>query len=30
LDIDEYDENDLYEDNDANEDIVNNLIEGGD
>ena len=29
LDIDEYDENDLYEDNDANDDIVDNLIAGG-
>jgi hypothetical protein len=26
LDIDEYDENDLYEDNDANEDVVENLM----
>jgi hypothetical protein len=30
LDIDEYDENDLYEDNDANDDVVENLISGGD
>jgi hypothetical protein len=30
LDIDEYDENDLYEDNDANDDVVENLIAGGD
>ena len=28
LDIDEYDENDLYEDNDANDDIVENLMAG--
>ena len=30
LDVDEYDENDLYEDNDANDDVVDNLIAGGD
>ncbi len=30
LDIDEYDENDLYEDNDPNDDVVENLIAGGD
>jgi hypothetical protein len=30
LDIDEYDENDLFEDNDANDDVVDNLIAGGD
>ena len=30
LDIDEYDENDLYEDNDANDDVVENLTSGGD
>jgi hypothetical protein len=27
LDIDDYDENDLYEDNDANEDVVEHLLE---
>ena len=27
---DEYDENDLYEDNDPNDDVVENLITGGD
>jgi hypothetical protein len=30
LDIDEYDENDLYEDEDPNDDIVDNLMAGGD
>jgi hypothetical protein len=30
LDIDEYDENDLYEDQDPNEDVVENLLASGD
>jgi hypothetical protein len=29
-DIDEYGENDLYEDNDPNDDVVDNLIASGD
>ena len=27
LDIDEYDDNDLYEDEDPNDDVVENLLE---
>jgi hypothetical protein len=30
LDIDEYDENDVYEDQDPNDDVVEHLISGGD